>query len=270
MNLLRSIQRLWATHVVGSLNWIDANGQLPPGRVSAHTRCTVVFFVGSLVLIAMSYGVLSQKHQRGIADVLIGFISDLDGDWGAAVRPYRELIRMIAWSLGSFTMYFVLPALVIRTVFGHRLRDYGLTWRGVRGHLWVYGLLFLPVAALVFVVAGNPDFRAKYPFYKNPTGLWDIIVWECFYALQFFSLEFFFRGFMLHGVKDKLGRYAIYVMLMPYAMIHFSKPFYETSGAIIAGTVLGILSLRSGSIFGGFLIHVGVALCMDIAALSLR
>jgi len=50
-------------------------------------------------------------------------------------------------------------------------------------------------------------------------------------------------------------------------MIHYGKPVLETLGAIVAGTVLGTLALRTRSIWSGFLIHVTVAVSMDIAAL---
>ena len=41
-------------------------------------------------------------------------------------------------------------------------------------------------------------------------------------------LEFFFRGFILHGTKQRFGFYAIFVMIIPYCMIHFGKPIVET------------------------------------------
>jgi membrane protease YdiL (CAAX protease family) len=53
-------------------------------------------------------------------------------------------------------------------------------------------------------------------------------------------------------------------------MIHFRKPLFETIGAVIAGSALGVLSLRTRSILGGFLIHVAVAISMDVAAILMR
>jgi membrane protease YdiL (CAAX protease family) len=50
-------------------------------------------------------------------------------------------------------------------------------------------------------------------------------------------------------------------------MIHFGKPFLETLAAVLAGIVLGTLALRTRSIWSGFLIHVSVAISMDVAAL---
>jgi membrane protease YdiL (CAAX protease family) len=57
---------------------------------------------------------------------------------------------------------------------------------------------------------------------------------------------------------------------VPYCMIHFGKPYLEANGAIIAGIVLGSLSMRTKSIYAGFLVHVTVALAMDVVALSHR
>ena len=93
-------------------------------------------------------------------------------------------------------------------------------------------------------------------------------MWELLYAAQFLSLEFFFRGFLLHGLRRALGANAIFVMLVPYCMIHYGKPMPETIGAIGAGLILGTLAMRTRSIWGGVMIHVGVAVSMDMLALG--
>jgi membrane protease YdiL (CAAX protease family) len=218
----------------------------------------------------LSYGVLSRDVQMGVSQMALEALGAIAPEMRETIRPYDRLSRNIAWSLGCFTFYFALPAIIVRRVLGHRLRDYGLSTENFFRHFWIYALLFVPVGCLVLVVASNPDFQQQYPFYKNPQGLVDFAVWEFFYALQFFSLEFFFRGFMLHGAKDRLGRFAIFAMVVPYTMIHFRKPLYETIGAMIAGSALGVLSLRTRSILGGFMIHVAVAISMDVAAVLMR
>tara|TARA_B100000676_G_scaffold135139_1_gene134049 strand:+ start:54 stop:248 length:195 start_codon:yes stop_codon:yes gene_type:complete len=64
----------------------------------------------------------------------------------------------------------------------------------------------------------------------------------------------------LRGVNRTLGPVsAVLVMLFPYLMIHFDKPPLETCGALIAGVVLGVLSLRTGSTSGGAGLHIAVA-----------
>ncbi len=56
-------------------------------------------------------------------------------------------------------------------------------------------------------------------------------------------------------------------MTIPYCMIHFGKPMPEALGAIGAGVVLGLLSLKTRSIWLGAAIHIGVAWTMDALAI---
>ena len=75
---------------------------------------------------------------------------------------------------------------------------------------------------------------------------------------------------MLGELKYRYGWKSILFMVVPYCMIHFPKPALEALAAIIAGTVLGILALRTRNIWGGVLIHVAVAVWMDMASLIQR
>jgi membrane protease YdiL (CAAX protease family) len=114
----------------------------------------------------------------------------------------------------------------------------------------------------------TPSFRHTYPFYRLANrSQFDLWTWEALYAAQFVSLEFFFRGFILQGLRRALGSNAIFVMIVPYCMIHYGKPLPETLGAIGAGLILGTLAMRTKSIWGGVLIHIGVAMTMDVLAL---
>ena len=184
--------------------------------------------------------------------------------------PRARLYSLFYWVASCVLLYFVVPALVVRLVFRQRLTDYGLSVSGALRHYYVYVVLFLAILPLIYSVSTNEAFQRQYPFYKAygdnelPPGL---LYWELAYGLQFFALEFFFRGFMVHGLKRRMGAYAVLVMAVPYCMIHFGKPFPETLGAIIAGLVLGMLSLRTRSIWLGVWIHVSVAWSMDLLSL---
>jgi len=265
--------RLWTRLVTRHLDAIDAEIVLDgdsDSYLSGRERGIWVFVVGALVLIAMSYAVLQNSLQNGMADTLIRATTAVSSDLGATLRRYEELVRMAMWTTGALALYVLVPSLVIRVVFRERVRDYGMNARDFRKHLPLYLLFFIPVAALVLVVAASPEFQAKYPFYKEPKGPADFLVWEFLYIIQFFSLEFFFRGFLVHGLKQRLGSLAAFAMVAPYVMIHFNKPLYETIGAVVAGSVLGLLSLRTGSIAGGVAIHGAVAVMMDLAAMAHR
>ncbi len=56
-------------------------------------------------------------------------------------------------------------------------------------------------------------------------------------------------------------------MIVPYSMIHFDKPMPEAVAAVVGGTILGWLALRTKSIWGGVLLHIAIALSMDILAM---
>ncbi len=250
---------------------IDAEQSTSPaGRQRAQFQGLVTVGVSALVLTGMSFVVLDPGNQRAIAQAVTELAGLLVPAWGRALSEHPDLVRPCVWSLGCSFFYVLMPAIVIKVVFGERLRDWGLSPRGYWRHLWLYVLLFLPVVGLVVAVSYTAAFQAKYPFYDSPRGLGDFLVWEAFYGLQFFSLEFFFRGFMLHGLKRRVGSYAIFFMVVPYCMIHFQKPLLECLGAIVAGTALGTLALRTGSIWGGVTIHVAVAWSMDWAAIAQR
>ena len=177
---------------------------------------------------------------------------------------YYELSTFAYWTGARVIGYVVLPWLVVLFMPGERIRDYGMSFKGLWKHLWIYVLLFLVVLPSLVMVSFAPAFQNTYPFYKLAARSWtDFLVWEALYAFQFFALEVFFRGFMIHPLKKSLGAHAIFVMAVPYCMIHYHKPLPEVLGAVAAGTVLGTLSLRTGSIWCGVLIHVSVAWGMD-------
>ncbi len=54
--------------------------------------------------------------------------------------------------------------------------------------------------------------------------------------------------------------------MVPYCLIHVLKPAPEAIGSIVAGLLLGTLALCTGSLWSGVLLHVSVALSMDVLA----
>jgi membrane protease YdiL (CAAX protease family) len=147
----------------------------------------------------------------------------------------------------------------------------GLRVRGFFQHVWIYALCLAIVLPVMLLVAQQPDFGSYYPFYKQSSRSWaDLMLWEAMYFLQFFTLELFFRGWIVGALRPMLGSTAIFAMAVPYCMIHYGKPYYEAHGAIVAGVVLGSLAMRTRSIYAGFLVHITVALLMDLIALFKR
>lgn len=185
-------------------------------------------------------------------------------------HPNHQLYNLGYWVMIIAVFYLLLPAAIIKFVFREKLRNYGLTKGSLFKDYKLYLLMFIIMIPLVIFFSRTEGFQYRYPFYRVATNeaLWpNFWTWELLYLFQFFCLEFFFRGFMVHGLKQRFGYYSVFMMTIPYCMIHFGKPLPETIAAIIAGIVLGTLSLKSRTIWMGVIIHYSVAIAMDLSAL---
>jgi membrane protease YdiL (CAAX protease family) len=183
--------------------------------------------------------------------------------------PYWVL-RVRAWWVGSILVGFLaLPALLMFSLPGNRLRDCNLSFRGFREHFWIYVGLYGAVLPVIWLVSLSPSFYTFYPMYGQAGRSWfDLLMWEGMYAGQFVALEFFFRGFLVGGLSRNIGIFAIPVSVIPYMMIHFTKLLPEAAASVVAGFVLGYLAWKTKSIWGGVCVHCGVAATMDILALA--
>ena len=226
------------------------------------------------VIVALS---LTGTHYFGDYRFLVSVLRDLNlhqlsqqFDVVMNTHPNAQLFKLLYWANITILFFFVIPAIFILCVFKEKLTDYGLGLSKGFNNYSIYICMLIIMVPPVFYFSGTESFLASYPFYKVTKGeslYAQFLVWELFYFMQFFALEFFFRGFILHGTKNRFGFYAIFVMMIPYCMIHFGKPIVETVAAIIAGIILGILSLKSKSIWLGVALHCSVALMMDLSVL---
>jgi membrane protease YdiL (CAAX protease family) len=185
---------------------------------------------------------------------------------------YDELYAYGWWCFARSVGYVLVPFTAWKLLFpSDSLLDMGLHVRGFLKHLWIYGACLAIVVPVMLIVAHQPDFGSYYPFYKQSSrSVFDFLAWEAMYWVQFFSLELFFRGWMVGALRRTLGSSAIFVMAVPYCMIHYGKPYLEAHGAVVAGVVLGSLAMRTRSIYSGFLLHITVAAGMDLLSLYKR
>jgi uncharacterized protein len=182
--------------------------------------------------------------------------------------PYPRLYPQLYWALATALNYLLLPVIVIKLVYREKLSDFGFA--GITDMKWLlpYAAIFLATVPWIYAASLSPAFLQKYPFYTQAADSWpQLLVWEGAYGVQFLALEFFFRGFLLFALARSIGSQAIFVMVMPYVMLHFNKPLFEAFSAALAGIVLGTLALRTRSIYGGVMIHVAVAWSMDLLSL---
>ncbi|MBN2526119.1 MAG: CPBP family intramembrane metalloprotease [Deltaproteobacteria bacterium] len=183
------------------------------------------------------------------------------------LSSWTNFWHLAYWAVIKLIAYLGIPAIAIAVHPRLSFKGIGLSTKGLTSHLVIYAILFVPVLLAVVAVSFTEEFTTYYPFYEESMrSAFDFWIWELLYIAQFFALEFFFRGFMLQPTRSAMGSSAIVAMMVPYVMIHYGKPLPECFSAVIAGTILGTLALKTRSIWAGFFLHVSVALSMDIAS----
>ncbi len=133
-----------------------------------------------------------------------------------------------------------------------------------------YLIMLLVMIPLLVLASTQKDFLSMYPKAKFLTQLqmghekWRYFVYELCYGFDFVSIEFFFRGFLILSLLSICGRHCIIPVACFYCTIHLGKPMGEAVSSFWGGLLLGIVSYNTRSIWGGLLVHLGIAWFMEI------
>jgi hypothetical protein len=132
-----------------------------------------------------------------------------------------------------------------------------------------YFLLLFLMLPLLLVAATQPDFLAIYPKLKNIAFLedgtwWHKLLYELSYGSDFFTIELFFRGFLILAFARWVGHKAVLPMALFYCTIHFGKPLGECISSYFGGLILGAITLHTRAIWGGLIVHLGIAWLMEL------
>ena len=132
-----------------------------------------------------------------------------------------------------------------------------------------YLIMLLIMIPLIALASTQKDFLHMYPKAKFittldlPTKKWHYIIYELCYGFDFVSIEFFFRGFLILSLLKICGPHCIVPMACFYCSIHFGKPMGEAISSFLGGVLLGIVSYNTQSIWGGLIVHLGIAWLME-------
>ncbi|HMR93163.1 MAG TPA: CPBP family intramembrane metalloprotease [Chitinophagaceae bacterium] len=132
-----------------------------------------------------------------------------------------------------------------------------------------YLLMLLIMLPLIGAAATQADFQHTYPKFKEVTDTgaswWQLLLFELAYGSDFFSIELFFRGFLVIGFIKWMGKDSILPMACFYCAIHFGKPAGECISSFFGGILLGVVSYHTRSVYGGLIVHLGIAWLMELA-----
>ena len=175
---------------------------------------------------------------------------------------------IIYWPLRMIVMVTIL-------ILCHRLFHKEKSWYGLSAkkiNYTPYLLMLLMMMPLIAAASTQPDFLSVYPKMKsvlplpedaNPNWFYKLL-FQLSYGSDFFSVEVFFRGFLIIGFMKWVGKDAILPMACFYCTIHFGKPLGECISSYFGGLLLGIISYHTRSIYGGLMVHLGIAWLMEV------
>jgi len=136
-----------------------------------------------------------------------------------------------------------------------------------------YFLLLLCMVPLIAFAATRNDFLHTYPKvqridfinqYVTHPYPWKLL-YELSYGIDFVTIEFFFRGFLILAFARFAGKDTILPVAAFYCSIHFGKPLFECITSYAGGIILGAIVYNTRSIWGGLIVHLGIAWLMELA-----
>jgi hypothetical protein len=215
---------------------------------------------GALLIVAMLF-VFSYRsssfHLKNIAR-----------DWLYDSKDFYFYYRTIAQCIQAGLIF--IPIFI---VWSWHNKQMNLSLQGFkRSNIRPYFYLLMGMLPLLAWASFQQDFLQTYPIYIRYLRLegvselpyFKVLVFELAYGIDFVATEYFFRGFLIIALGSIFGRAIILPMAVFYVTIHFGKPLGETISSFFGGFILGVIAYETKSIYGGIMIHLGIAWLMEL------
>lgn len=178
----------------------------------------------------------------------------------------NRLDSRIYWFLMDGSFMFLIPVISIKFVFKKKLSDFGFTLGDKKFGLITSAIFFAFMFVIVMIVSSSIEFKLAYPqggeALRNNYQL--LFLYELCILVYMLGWEFLWRGYMLFGLKEKLGLYTIFIQMIPFFILHKGKPEIELFASILAGVILGVQALRSRSFIYSWILHWMVMVSIDV------
>lgn len=167
--------------------------------------------------------------------------------------------------------FFILEILILGLLIG-RLKDKVFGLLNFNKKLRIYGIFLLFMLPLIYLASQDASFLKVYPrlkvaYFSREEYFNYFLQFEPFYLLTFIRIEWFFRGFLILALTPFLGKRAVLIVAFMYCVYHFGKPLGECISSFFGGYILGMMVYYTRSIWGGVMVHMGIAFLMDLFAL---
>jgi membrane protease YdiL (CAAX protease family) len=164
--------------------------------------------------------------------------------------------------LVGILLFFVIPAVITHLLFDDAFKRYGLSGKNfLQSLIWSAaagtGLIILNI-----ILGKRPENLARYPQIREKEwGLRLFVPSAITWIGYIFAYEYIFRGLLLFSCYRAWGFWnAVALNVALYSMAHMDKGLAELAGAVPFGLLLAILTLKTGTIWAAFFIHVTLAL----------
>lgn len=223
--------------------------QLTGYYIAEKKRFTLLLFSAALIF-ALKTGIPSTYWTQWISKDYLGFLK--------SSLHWPILALLLTGLLFIFKQLIKLPE-----------QSLGLSLK--KFNPYPYMILIGGMIPFLILAALQKDFQSMYPKFQHaafpPSGIGEWILYELCYGTDFFSIELFFRGFLVLAFIQLAGKESILPVAAFYCSIHFGKPLLECISSFFGGCLLGIIVYRSESIWGGLIVHLGIAWLMEVAGI---
>ena len=202
-----------------------------------------------------------------------GMAWHFDGLFGLGAGGATHDLWSFVYQFGAFFLLaFAVPFGLLRLVPPRTPGCLGLGRPVGTRSVWLTILLAIPIVVLIAWLGSRmPDVRGEYPMLRS---LWDRSEWllpyEAAYVLLYYvAWEAYFRGYLLFTLEGPLGGFtAVLVQTIASALVHIGKPESEALGSIPFGIVMGLIALRTRSIWPTFVLHATLGVSTDLFVLQ--
>jgi len=176
------------------------------------------------------------------------------------------------WFISQGIWGFLLPVAILRFGFRQKWSEMGLGKGDWKFATVVAGLYIPAILIGTWVLSASPEFQAQYPHLAEAKTDWSVfLIYEALFVFYWVGWEYLWRGFVLFGTARRFGIYAIFIQALPFAILHYQKPFPEALLSIVGGIALGALVWRARSFWIAVPIHAFQMFSLDfLSTLRIR